>query len=147
MYKTILVATDGSELSDKALQEATNLLDGSGAKLVLFHATPLHLPPLTEGLSDAMRPEEREQARKTAEEQARTLLSSAAAMVKSAGTIEQRFTVSNSPFEAIIEAANNFGCDLIVMASHGRRGLSGVLLGSETQKVLTHSKIPVLVVR
>lgn len=147
MYKTILVATDGSELSDKALQEAANLLDGSKPKLVLFHAAALHLPPLTEGLSDPMRPEERDLATKAAEERARTLLSSAAAMVKSAGTIEQRFTVSNSPFEAIIEAANKFGCDLIVMASHGRRGLSGVLIGSETQKVLTHSKIPVLVVR
>ena len=61
--------------------------------------------------------------------------------------MEQQFTVSNSPYEAIIEAAKKFECDLIVMASHGRRGVSGVLLGSETQKVLTHSKIPVLVVR
>ncbi len=147
MYKRMLVATDGSELSDKALQEAANLLDGSNSTLVIFYAAPVHMPPLTEGLSDPMRPEEREQARKAAEEHARAVLSSAAGTLKSTGTIEQRFAVSNSPFEAIIGAAEKFGCDLIVMASHGRRGFSGVLLGSETQKVLTHSKIPVLVVR
>ena len=76
------------------------------------------------------------------------MLSLAAKKAKlSNGNLEQHFVISNSPYEAIIAAAKKFKCDLIVMASHGRRGVSGVLLGSETQKVLTHSLIPVLVVR
>ena len=63
------------------------------------------------------------------------------------GKLERYFVVSNSPYAAILDAARKFKCELIVMASHGRHGLSGVVLGSETNKVLIYSKIPVLVVR
>ena len=81
------------------------------------------------------------------EGEAKQVLAYAATSSNLAGVaVEQQFTVSNSPCEAIIEAAKAFRCELIVM-SHGRRGISGALLGSETQKVLAHSRIPVLVVR
>lgn len=83
-----------------------------------------------------------------AEEQAQTLLSAAESQAKAREVPSSRLTVtSDVPYEAIIAAAMQAGCDLIFMASHGRRGISGLLLGSETQKVLTHSTIPVLVYR
>lgn len=83
-----------------------------------------------------------------AEQQARDILGKAEALARDAG-VECASTaqVSDVPYQAIIDAANKAGCDLIFMASHGRRGISGLLLGSETQKVLTHSTIPVLVYR
>ena len=148
MYKSILVPTDGSAFSDAAIQEAAKLAKELGSKVVLFYAAPHHLPPLTEGFSAPGRPKEIEEAHKAIEREGKTMLASAASNVKLAGVaVEQQCTVSNSPYEAIIEAAKKFQCELIIMGSHGRRGLSGVLLGSETQKVLTHSTIPVLVVR
>ena len=149
MYKSILVPTDGSELSDAAIKEAAKLAKELGAKLVLFHAAPHYrLPPISEGLSTPTWPDVRQTAIKETEAEAKRLLASAARNVNLAGlSVDQQLAVSDSPYEAIIEAANEFQCELIIMASHGRRGLSGILLGSETQKVLTHSSIPVLVVR
>ena len=149
MYPSILVPTDGSEFSDKAVKEAARLAKELGSKLVLFYAAPrFHGPPLTEGFSVHTSPEEKGAAKDEMEAEAKQLLAYAAGNVNLSGlTIEQEFTVSNSPYEAIIKAAKKFQCALIVMASHGRRGMSAVLLGSETQKVLTHSSIPVLVVR
>ena len=131
MYKTILVPTDGSELDDAAIKEAAKLARELGSKLVLFYVVPQYQwPP------------------QAIQDEAKQILAYAAQSSNLAGvTVEQQFTVSNSPHEAIIAAAKKFKCALIVMASHGRRGVSGVLLGSETQKVLTHSKIPVLIVR
>jgi nucleotide-binding universal stress UspA family protein len=83
-----------------------------------------------------------------AEQQAREILMAHEASAKAAGVSCASVTsISDIPYEAIIAAAEKVGADLIFMASHGRRGISGLLLGSETQKVLTHSKIPVLVYR
>ncbi len=148
MYSRILVPVDGSEFSEKAVKEAANLGHALGSKLLLFHAAAEHVPPLVEGMSAATRPRERAQAKKEIEDWAQAVLSAAAKKAKlSNGNVEQHFEISNSPYEAIIQAAKKHQCDLIVMASHGRRGVSGVLLGSETQKVLTHSLVPVLVVR
>jgi nucleotide-binding universal stress UspA family protein len=149
MYKSILVPTDGSEFSDAAIKEAARLAKELGSRLVLFYAVPRYpLPPLTEGLSAAGRVKEKEQAQRAMEAEGQAILAAAAKNAMLAGLdVRQQCVVSNSPYEAIIEAAINSECELIVMASHGRRGLSGVLLGSETQKVLTHSKVPVLVVR
>ena len=148
MYKSILVPTDGSELSDAAIKEAAKLAKQLGAKLVLFYAVPHYrLPPISEGSTPAWL-DARQTAIKETEAEAKRILASAGGNVNLAGvSVEQQFAVNDSPYEAIIEAANRFQCELIIMASHGRRGLSGVLLGSETQKVLTHSSIPVLVVR
>ena len=149
MYKSILVPTDGSEFSDAAVEEAAKLAKELGSKLVLFYAAPHYEPPLaSEGLSAPNWPKDRESAKKEREDHAQAVLASAAKKAKLPNsTLDRRFVVSNSPYEAILDAAKKFKCELIVMASHGRRGISGVLLGSETNKVLIHSKIPVLVVR
>jgi len=150
MYKNILVPTDGSEFSDAAIAEAAKLAKQLGSKLVLFFAEPYYyypIPPLT-SFSGPYSPTEQEKAQKATKGEAEKVLASGAANVNLAGvTVERQSTLSNSPYEAIIEAAKKFQCELIVMGSHGRSGLSGVLLGSETQRVLTHSTIPVLVVR
>ena len=141
MYESILVPTDGSTLSDAAIKEAANLAKELHSKLVLFYA--IHM----EGLSPPIPIKERELTQKAMEDEAKQVLASAAKNSNLARlTVEQMFAGSNWPYEAIIDAAKDFKCDLIVMASHGRHGISGVLLGSETQKVLTHSKVPVLVV-
>lgn len=149
MYSSILVSTDGSDFSDKAVREAAKLAKELGSQLVLFYAVPHYeMPHLAEGMSAPRYPKEKKEAQRAMEAEAKQILAHSASNVIVAGvTVEQQFTVSHSPYEAIIEAAKKFKCELIVMASHGRRGLSGVVLGSETQKVLTHSTIPVLVVR
>jgi nucleotide-binding universal stress UspA family protein len=149
MYKSILVPTDGSEFSDRSIEEAAKLAKELSSKLMLFYAVPhYHLPPLTEGLAIHASSQEKETAKEKMEAEAKAILASAAKNANLTGvTVELQFTMSNSPYEAIIEAAKKFQCELIIMGSHGRSGISGVLLGSVTQKVLTHSTIPVLVVR
>ena len=149
MYSSILVSTDGSEFSDKAVREAAKLAKELGSKLVLFYAVPHYeTSHLAEGMPAPHFTKDNEEAQRAMEAEAKQILAHSAKNVTVAGVaVEQQFTVNHSPYEAIIEAAKKFKCELIVMASHGRRGLSGVVLGSETQKVLTHSTIPVLVVR
>lgn len=148
MYRGILVAVDGSEYSRKAAEHAAELARIASAKLVIFYAVPhFHRPPYTEGLDTAG-------AQQTGEEIAsalavnahRVLAQSRKDLNVGALAVEERFEVSDSAYEAIIEAAGKYECDLIVMAPHGHHGIAGVLLGSETQKVLAHSTIPVLVV-
>jgi nucleotide-binding universal stress UspA family protein len=149
LYRSILAPTDGSKFSDKAVQEAAKIAKVLGAELFLLHAAqPVHLPPVEEAISEPTRSQDRLRAKKKLDIDARHILAVAAKKAARFGvSAEQQFVVSKLPYKAIIDAATARGCDLIVMASHGRHGLAGVLLGSETQKVLTHSKIPVLVVR
>jgi len=149
MYKNILVATDGTEFSSAAISEAAKLAKQLGSKLVLFYAAPhLHLPPLSEGMSASTRTDERDAAIKDMDAEAEMVLASAATNVNLDGvTFERQFTVGGSPYEEIIQAAKVYKCGLIIMGSHGRSGLSAVLLGSVANKVLTHSTIPVMVVR
>jgi nucleotide-binding universal stress UspA family protein len=147
MYKRMLVPTDGSDLSFAAIQTAARLAKSLGAEIIAINVMPklgqLVFPDYGayEMLTDA------EFERETAEE-ARTILA----------VVEEEAAQSNvpcqtvikrdwDPFRAIIEVAHEYHCDLIVMASHGRRGVTGLLLGSETNKVLTHCHIPVLVYR
>lgn len=147
MYKKILVPTDGSELSNKAVKEAAELLaDRVGTGVVVFHTVvEPYVPRSAEGVGLE---ELKTRLREGLEIRARDFLAEAAKILEVTGMKpEQELVHSQKPYEAIIEAARKHGCDLIVMASHGRSGLSAVLLGSETQKVLTHSEIPVLVVR
>ncbi len=145
MFKHILIPTDGSDLSRKAILYGVQLAKESGAKVTgLTIAEPYRpaamdavLIPVDEG---------------DYEEQSRILSEKAVEQVKMAAqaagvTCETIREVHDQPYRAIIDAALALGCDLIVMASHGRRGLSALLLGSETVKVLTHSTIPVLVYR
>ncbi len=147
MYSKILVPTDGSQLSDRAVREAANLARSTGATLTLFHAAPAYrMPTLTyEGamLRNIVTPERYKRSMRA---HAKRLLDKAAR--KAGGTVTRcDFAFNDLPYEAIVAAARKNRCDLIVMASHGWHGLKGLLLGSETHKVLTHSRIPVLVVR
>jgi nucleotide-binding universal stress UspA family protein len=146
MYKTILVATDASEFSDAAI-EAAKLANELGSKLAFFYTTPLcQLPPFAEGLLAPGQTDKAGIAMKEMEPDAeRTPASVARNMNFAEVTVEQQSTVSNSPYKAIIEAAKQSQCELIIMASHGLRGLAGVLHGIETQTGLTYSATPVLV--
>ena len=149
MYTDLLVPTDGSKLSHKAVTHAIGLAKLLKAKIAVLYATP-HFEP--EALFDGGgalegRTSKSEHAAIEAREAERIL--NAVASEAAAAKVECTTThvTADAPWEAIIAAAGKQKCDAIVMASHGRRGISGLLLGSETQKVLTHSKIPVVVVR
>ena len=142
--------TDGSKLSTGAVTQAVDFARATGARLTTLCVMPEFLVRPTAGftLPESMLEPVRKQleAERRAESQAivdRVCAEAAAAGVACAGVLAS----SDAPYEAIIKQATESKCDLIIMASHGRRGLQGILLGSETQKVLTHSKIPVLVVR
>jgi len=145
MFQHILIPSDGSELSEAAVQKGIQLARSLKAKVTGFHVIlPFHVfTSRTEMLEDTKEQYERES--KIQAEQFLGLIKKAA---EEAGvSSDSEYAVSDHPYEMIIKTAENKRCDLIVMASHGRRGVQGVLLGSETQKVLTHSKTPVLVVR
>ncbi len=147
MYKNLLVATDGSKLSDKAVAHAIELARAVGATITAFYAAPDYpMPAYADGI--VYEPVSRKEYAKLAEQDAEKILSKVVAKAKTAGVAcKTTFDIATTPWEAILAAAKKSKADAIVMASHGRRGLSAVLLGSETQKVLTHTKLPVLVVR
>jgi nucleotide-binding universal stress UspA family protein len=147
MFKHILVPTDGSRLSTDTIQKAIAFAKDIGAKLTVLFAKPEY-PVSFYGEGALIDPNSPEKFAQMTEAQAQEVLNAATAAAKAAGVEAEGIDVTNdSPYEAIIEAAGARGCDLIFMASHGRRGISGFLLGSETQKVLTHSRVPVLVYR
>lgn len=148
MFKHILVPVDGGELSDKVVKQACAFAKETGARLTFYHAKPGYYPGYIGGevfIPDAGI----DQAFITArDKRVEALLNDAARAAADAGVACK--TLSNdcdSPYEGIVAAASSQGCDLIFMASHGRRGASALLLGSETQKVLTHCEVPVLVYR
>jgi nucleotide-binding universal stress UspA family protein len=144
MFKKILLPTDGSELSIKAVQGALKMAGQLGASVVgLTVVEPYSYSTLSEYRPETLEAFEARNAQ-AAEQRLAPLVQAA----KEANVPCETVTVKSfSAYEAIIETATKTGCDVIFMASHGRRGLSAVLLGSETQKVLTHSTIPVLVYR
>lgn len=147
MFKHLLVPTDGSQLSEAAVGRAVTFAKEAGARVTFFYAQPdFPMPIYGEGaLIDPTTPE---QFARSAEQEARKILDKAKAAADDVGVVADTDTAVNEvPYEAVIDAADRHGCDLIFMASHGRRGIAGLLLGSETQKVLTHSKIPVLIYR
>jgi nucleotide-binding universal stress UspA family protein len=147
MYANILVPTDGSRLSDKAVRQAAMIAQAGGGKLLLFHVVaPYQMAVYAEGMQMPSIPREtilRNAARKAARILARAEKPAKAAKVPSG----RAWAISGSPDYAIAEIARKRRCDLIVMGSHGRTGLSRLMLGSETQSVLGKVKIPVLVVR
>jgi nucleotide-binding universal stress UspA family protein len=149
MYTHILVPTDGSTLSDKAVEAAIKLAKLAGARITAFHAVePYPLQGAYAAEASGVAELQPEIFAERNEEYAKRVLDAvarAAAAAKVPCTTE--YATSRSASQAIVERARSEKCDLIVMASHGRRGLEGFLLGSETQKVLTHSTIPVLVYR
>jgi nucleotide-binding universal stress UspA family protein len=147
MFKHILIPTDGSELSRVTAQRGVSFAKEIGAKVTVFFAKPEY-PIAYFGEGALIDPTTPEKFSELADQQASEYLSEVEAQCAAAGVDCATATAaSDIPYEAIIEAAEKSGCDLIFMASHGRRGISGLLLGSETQKVLTHSRIPVLVYR
>lgn len=145
MFKHILLPTDGSELSEAAIQKGIQFAKSINAKVTGFHVVlPFHVFTLqTEMLEDTK--EQYERQSKIHAEQFLDVIKKAAE--KASVRCEADSVTSTHPYEMIIKAAEKKGCDLIMMASHGRRGMQGLLIGSETQKVLTHTKIPVLVLR
>jgi nucleotide-binding universal stress UspA family protein len=144
MYKRILVPTDGSEITAKALQSAIGLAKLCGSELIVLAVKE----PFPYSAISEMQPVPPQEFFDAQERVAAARVKVAMDAASSAGLSCQGSTVEAlHPWEAILDLATNRGCDLVVMASHGRRGVSALLLGSETQKVLTHSKVPVLVVR
>lgn len=145
MYKCILIPTDGSECCQLAIRHGVDLAKLLSANIIGLTVTqPLHtgtpralIPANITGMIQA------ETAKQAIEK-----LNAIEQMANAAGVTSETVSESNDrPWEAIVNTAKARGCDLIVMASHGRSGVSALILGSETQKVLAHSKIPVLVVR
>ncbi len=149
MYKHILVPTDGSALSDKAVEAAIKLAKLAGASVTAFHAVePYPLQGAYAAEASGIAELQPEIFAERSEEYAKRVLDAVASAAAAANVpCATAYSTSGSAYQAIVDKASKENCDLIVMASHGRRGLEGFLLGSETQKVLTHSSIPVLVYR
>jgi nucleotide-binding universal stress UspA family protein len=147
MYKKILIATDGTALSNKAVGNGLALAASLGAEIVVLKVVGRFISSYFEG-GYVMPAEDVEKLEKQWSDEAQVTVDAVKKMAERKGLKVKAVVVrSNSVADAIIAAATKHKCHLIVMSSHGRRGLKGILLGSETQHVLTHSKIPVLVLR
>jgi nucleotide-binding universal stress UspA family protein len=145
MFEHILLPTDGSPAAEAAVDAGIALARQAGAKVTALHVMPvLHMftfePDVTESIHELVRNERAKHAK--------SYLALVEQRAAAAGvTCQSMLVVSDHPYQAIIDAARTQHCDLIVLASHGRKGIKALLLGSETLKVLTHSAIPVLVFR
>jgi nucleotide-binding universal stress UspA family protein len=145
MFKHVLLPTDGSNLSQVAIQKGVQFAKSMKAKITGISVMPEQKYYLYQTDTTV---QVKEEAAKQHKLQANRNLSVIEKATKDAGVpCETLCEISDYPYETIIRVAEQKGCDLIMMASHGRRGVKGLLLGSETQKVLTHSRIPVLVYR
>jgi nucleotide-binding universal stress UspA family protein len=145
MFTHVLLPTDGSHLSRAAIEKGVQLAKAVKAKITGITVVSQEQYFLYQ--TDITLQVKEETARLRRKEAARRLEELQKIAAQAGVPCETVCEASDHPYESIVAAAATHGCDLIVMASHGRRGVAGVLLGSETQKVLTHSKIPVLVVR
>src|SRR5687768_1226982 len=144
MFKRILVPTDGSDITQKAVASAVTLAKSTNAKLYTLSVKE----PFPYSAISEMQPTPPQEFFEAQERIAASRVKEVLDLAEAAGVPCEAETVEAlHPWEAVIEHVRRQGCDLIVMASHGRRGVTALLLGSETQKVLTHSKVPVLVVR
>ena len=145
MYKHILIPTDGSKLSEQAIKQGVMLAKSLNAKVTAVTVSP---PFHTFAVEPMILTDTPQQYEADCKVMAEKYLTAARDAAKAAGvSYDQTYIVHDHPYEAIIDAATKNGCDLIFMASHGRKGVSALVLGSETTKVLTHSKIPTLVCR
>lgn len=145
MFKHILLPTDGSELSEMAIRQGVRFAKESNARITgvcVTHA--FHVLAVDAAMLQDTEEQYLAATRAQAKKHLAMLERTAAEEGVACDTVVES---SDHPYEAIIRAAESKGCDLILMASHGRRGVKALLLGSETQKVLTHSRIPVLVYR
>jgi nucleotide-binding universal stress UspA family protein len=145
MYKHILIPTDGSELSERAVREGIDLALMMKARVTLLTASAPFRGFASEPTVLAETPRQYEE---DVERRANLRLRAGEEYADARGVVAMtRHVYAEHPFEAIVEAAEGSDCDLVCMASHGRTGLAGLLIGSQTAKVLSHSKIPVLVCR
>lgn len=147
MFKHILIPTDGSDLSKKAIKKGIEF-----AKKIKARITTIHVVPEFRVIADesfvSLSPEAKKRFEEESLLRAKKLLAAVVQQAKAQGVRCTAVAEANDlPYQQIIATAKTSKCDLILMASHGRRGIASVLLGSETAKVLTHSTIPVLVVR
>lgn len=149
MYSNILIPTDGSPLAEQAVSKGIELAKGLGAKVtVVTVVEPFEVMRHFVTADHSQLSETYTAYAREADVHAKKVLEAATQQGAAAGVqIEGVQIESGYPYEAIVKAAEDRGCDLIVMSSHGRKGLSAVLVGSETMKVLTHTKLPVLVLR
>ncbi len=147
MYKNILVPTDGSTLSQRTIRDAATLAKKLGATLTGFHVAPsYHIEIYTDYVPpDMITPQQHAASAKKAALRHLDVVKKAA--VANGIRCASYFVMSDAPADAIVKAARKYKCDLIYMGSHGRSGLTKLLLGSQTSKVLAHTRIPVLVHR
>ena len=144
MYKRVLIPTDGSEITDKAVGTAVSLAKLCGASLVTLSVKE----PFPYSAISEMQPVPPQEFYDAQERIAAGRVKRVMEAAKAEGVNCEGATVeAMHPWEAILDAAKQKNCDVIVMASHGRKGMAALLIGSETNKVLTHSPLPVLVVR
>jgi nucleotide-binding universal stress UspA family protein len=147
MYKRILVATDGSKLSKKAVSSAIDLAALCNAELVALKVVPRYPQSYFEG-GIAMAPSEVAAVEKKWADEGQAVVDAVKKAALAKGVVTKAVTVkSDVVSDALLAAAKKHQCDVIVMASHGRKGIKRLLLGSETQHVLTHATVPVLVLK
>jgi len=148
VFKHILLPTDGSKLSSKATRQGIALAKSLRAKVTFLHVMPEYQAVIEETFFVPAVVSFQQQFDEESRKRAQKVLASAQAAAKAAGVASEAVALTSAaPYEAIVKQAKKSKCDLVMMASHGRKGLSSLLLGSETTQVLTHSKLPVLVVR
>lgn len=145
VFKHILLPTDGTPAAEAAVEAGLRIARETGASVTAVHVMPvLHMFTYEPGVTESVH----ETVRKDREMHSKQYLEHVAQLAAAAGVpCKTMLVTSDYPYEAIIDAARTRHCDLIAMAAHGRQGIKALLLGSETQKVLTHSAIPVLVLR
>lgn len=147
MYKRIMVATDGSHLSQKAVDSAIELAVLSKAELLAVNVIPHYIQTYFEG-SFAVSDVDSQKIEKQWAETAQQVLDKVEVQAKAKGVVTGTNVVKSDDIaHGLMDQASHYKADLIVMASHGRKGIKRLLLGSETLAVLTHVKIPVLVLR
>jgi nucleotide-binding universal stress UspA family protein len=145
MYRHILIPTDGSSLSEEAIKHGVGLARSLNAKVTAVTVSPTFHTFAMDPVMVTETPKRHEEDCRVRAEQYLAVARNAA---RAAGvSYDEASVVHDHPYQAIIDTASKRNCDLIFMASHGRRGMSALVLGSETTKVLTHSKIPTLVCR
>ncbi len=145
MYKHILIPTDGSELAEKAIHHGLALAKALGAQVTITTASEPWDAVIVGEVAVVLPPEEYE---RIASESASKILAAAKAIATAEGVACNTLHIMGEhPAEGIVKAAKDKGCDLIVMGSHGRRGFSRLILGSQAYEVVSHSTVPVLIVR
>jgi len=148
MYKHILIPTDGSQTAYKAIEAGIDFARESGASITFFTAVPEYVVPLASEVMAHKPVMSLEEHERVSAEKARAILAPALERARTCGVeFDSDHALSDKPYQAIIDAARRHGCDAIYMSSHGRKGLSRLLHGSETFAVLTHSDIPTVVLR